>query len=171
MTTHEQGIAEVMNSMPYGLYIVGSSGPAGVNGMMADWVTQLSFKPRLIGVAIEKDATTLANIRSHASFTVNFLAEGASGFAVARLFAAPYLASKIRPQSGGVRPKLDNKSHRLTESGCPILTTALAWLECTAVQFVPVGDHTMVVGEVVGGRYVNEGVPLTSTYTGWTYSG
>jgi flavin reductase (DIM6/NTAB) family NADH-FMN oxidoreductase RutF len=172
MATKDQEIAEVMNSMPYGLYIVGSTGSAGANGMMADWLTQVSFKPRLLGVAIENDATTLANIRGSSSFTINFLTEGQKGSAVAQRFAAPYQSSKIHgPSSEGVRPKLDTLPHRLTARGCPILGSALAWLECDLVEFLPVGDHTFVVGHVLDGRFETDGQPLTSTYTGWTYSG
>lgn len=171
MTTKEREIVDVMDAMPYGLYIVGSTGESGPNGMMADWLSQVSFRPRLLCVAIENDATTLANIRANAFFTVNFLPENATGFAVARQFAAPYLTSKVRPKSDGVRPKLEHVGHRLTERGCPVLASALAWLECEAVNLVPAGDHTLVVGQVTAGRYQAEGAPLTSAYTGWTYSG
>ena len=171
MTTKERDIVEVMDSMPYGLYIVGSHGESGPNGMMADWLTQVSFRPRLLSVAIENDATTLANIRANSVFTVNFLIESAAGFAVARQFAAPFLAAKVHPKSEGVRPKLEHVAHRLTDRGCPVLTSALAWLECELVNLVPTGDHTIVVGQVIDGRYRAEGAPLTSSYAGWTYSG
>ena len=50
--------ANALAEMPYGLYIVGSRLGDDLNGMMADWVMQVSFTPRLIAVAIEKDART-----------------------------------------------------------------------------------------------------------------
>ena len=41
-----------MHEMPYGLYIIGSKEDDGrVNGMMADWVMQVSFEPRLVAVS------------------------------------------------------------------------------------------------------------------------
>jgi flavin reductase (DIM6/NTAB) family NADH-FMN oxidoreductase RutF len=46
----------------------------------------------------------------------------------------------------------------------------MAWLECDAEQFVDAGDHTIVVGRVRDGHIVR-GASLTSTFTGWTYSG
>ncbi|MFQ6019933.1 MAG: flavin reductase, partial [Dehalococcoidia bacterium] len=52
-------ISRAMSEMPYGLYIIGSRAGDEVNGMMADWVMQVSFAPRLIAVAIENDARTL----------------------------------------------------------------------------------------------------------------
>ncbi len=62
-------LAEVMDEMPYGLYIIGSTSHSDVNGMMADWVMQVSFSPRLIAVALEKDAHTLQNVRATSRFT------------------------------------------------------------------------------------------------------
>jgi len=47
----------------------------------------------------------------------------------------------------------------------------MAWLECEAKTFIPVGDHTIVVGEVLDGSLERDAEPFTSAYTGWTYSG
>ncbi len=46
-------IERVMHELPYGLYIIGSreESDGKVNGMMADWVMQVSFEPRLVAVA------------------------------------------------------------------------------------------------------------------------
>jgi len=52
-----------------------------------------------------------------------------------------------------------------------VLDGAMTWLECEAEQFVPTGDHTLVVARTVDGRLLRETAPLTSTYTGWVYSG
>ncbi len=172
MNEDSNAIVEVMECMPYGLYIVGSTGEAGPNGMMGDWVTQVSFTPRLISAPIENDAHTLANIKATGFFTLNFLSEGPEGMNLARHFAAPYKASKIGgPTALGVHPKLEPNTYWRTTRGCPSLRAAMAWLECEAVQFMPVGDHTLVIGEVIDGRMQAERTPLTSSYTGWTYSG
>jgi flavin reductase (DIM6/NTAB) family NADH-FMN oxidoreductase RutF len=47
----------------------------------------------------------------------------------------------------------------------------MAWLECEAEQFLPAGDHTLVIARVLDGRVLRDAEALTSTYTGWTYSG
>src|SRR5690348_1592495 len=41
-------VAEALELFPYALYIVGSRGSDNINGMMADWVMQVSFEPRLM---------------------------------------------------------------------------------------------------------------------------
>src|SRR5689334_14305011 len=88
--------AHGMEQAPYGMYIVGSRDAGGVlNGMMADWVMQLSFSPRLIGVAFENDAHTLAAIRANRRFTVNLLPEGEEARKLAARFCQPFDDGKV----------------------------------------------------------------------------
>ena len=173
-TLHGDGASSALAEMPYGLYIVGSRSDEGPNGMMADWVMQVAFDPRLVAVSLENDAHTLANINKSGVFSVNLLSAGE--FALAANFAQPYYGSKIKgrgsPARDEVHHKLDGVSHEPgAQTGCPVLTDALAWLECRVSKTVPMGDHTLVVGRVVEGGVLREGEPLTSTITGWPYSG
>jgi len=162
------------------MYIVGSvgEGPGGEpapNGMIADWVMQVSFQPRLLAVSFENDSTSLARIRVNGAFTVNVLAGDLDGMELARGFLQPYEGSKVRGRSveaaARKHDKLAGVAYRVTESGCPVLEEALAWLECEAQEFVAAGDHTLVIGRVLDGAVDHQGEPLTSTFTGWTYSG
>jgi flavin reductase (DIM6/NTAB) family NADH-FMN oxidoreductase RutF len=179
MTTATQidgELAQVMEAMPYGVYIVGSRDQNNErNGMMADWVMQVSFSPRLIGVSFENDAHTLANIRGNGWFTVNFLPASDQGRKVAALFAQPYDGAKVvgRTAAGKstLHHKLDGVPHAVALHGAPILNESMAWIECRATELITTGDHTLVIAEVMTGRLVNDAEPLSSTYTGWTYSG
>ena len=134
-------LGEAMDQMPYGLYIVGSESDGEVNGMMADWVMQVSFKPRLVAMALENDAHTLENVRGRRFFTVNFLPQDNDGMHLAAKFAQPYFGSKVKGRAGdavaAVHPKLDDIPHRRTEHGCPVLDLAIAWLECEAEHICP----------------------------------
>ncbi|HET9476120.1 MAG TPA: flavin reductase family protein [Dehalococcoidia bacterium] len=172
----DEPVQRVMHEMPYGLYIVGSSEPDGkVNGMMADWVMQVSFDPRLVAVAFENNSHTLANLRERPHFSVNLLAQDVESMELARSFAQPYSGAKVSGRKGDeatkVHYKLDGLEYRLTEHGCPVLQAVMAWMECEVQQFLPIGDHTLAVGRVLDGRVEREAEPLTSTFTGWTYSG
>jgi len=166
------GVSQVLDYMPYGLYIIGTKMDSECNGMMADWVMQTSFKPQMLVTALENNAQTLANVRKSGVFTLNFLSQGEKGMHLAGRFAQPYLASKVGgPRARGIHHKLEEKDYTLSAKGCPILPEAMAWLECQVADFVPVGDHTLVIGEVLDGRVVHDEEPLTSTFTGWNYSG
>ena len=171
----EEEVKRAMDEMPYGLYIVGSKMDDDVNGMMADWVMQVSFEPRLVAVSFENDARSLENVRASRVFTVNLLSQDRDSMELASRFAQPYYGGKVKGRKGAaaerVHHKLEGVDYRTTESGCPVLEAAMAWFECEAEQFLPVGDHTLVIGRVVEGRVLRDAEPLTSTYTGWTYSG
>lgn len=168
-------VIKVMNQMPYGLYIVGSAGDSDVNAMMADWVMQVSFEPRLVAVSFENDAHTLENVRTSRVFTVNLLSKEEHSMELASKFAQPYYGAKIKGRAGTaateVHHKLEGIPYTTTADGCPVLEAAMGWLECRAEEFVPVGDHTIVIGAVLDGRLVRDAEPLTSSYTGWNYSG
>ncbi len=94
---------------------------------------------------------------------------------LASKFAQPYEGSKVAGRKGEearkVHHKLEGIDYSVSEHGCPLLDAGMAWLECEVEQFVPIGDHTLVVGRVVDGRIQRDAEPLTSTFTGWTYSG
>jgi flavin reductase (DIM6/NTAB) family NADH-FMN oxidoreductase RutF len=123
---------------------------------------------------MENDATTLRNVRATGVFSVNVLPAGARE--LARSFAQPRDASKVKgrsdERSAVVYDKLAGVAYALGESTeCPLLDDALAWLECRAQEFVPAGDHTLVIGEVLAGAVLREGEPLTQRQLGWSYGG
>lgn len=167
----------VMHEMPYGLYIVGSKEEeAGrVNGMMADWVMQVSFEPRIVAVSFERTSHTLQNIRERLHFTVNLLAQDDESMELARRFAQPFSGEKVRGRKGEERTKvhykLDGLPYQTTEHGCPVLDAAMAWFECELGGTQSIGDHVLVFGMVLDGGVLKDVEPMTSSYTGWTYSG
>ncbi len=169
----QDDIKAVMDEMPYGLYIIGSRMSDEVNAMMADWVMQVSFVPRLVAVSFENDAQTLANVRDSSVFTVNLLPQ--ESMELAARFAQPYHGDKVkgRPEAEAAKlhRKLEGIPYTQSARGGPILEDAMAWLECEAEQFLPAGDHTLVIARVLDGRVLKDAEALTSTYTGWTYSG
>jgi flavin reductase (DIM6/NTAB) family NADH-FMN oxidoreductase RutF len=173
VTDTEKRLARVMEAMPYGLYIIGSRSAEGDDGMMADWVMQTSFRPRLIAAAFENDAHTLANIRQTSTFTINLLAQDERSMTLARGFAQPYLDAKIggRRDAEGTHHKLDETDFTRAENGCAVLSAAVGWIECRAQEFIPAGDHTLVIALVTGGDLRRDTDLLTSTYTGWSYGG
>jgi flavin reductase (DIM6/NTAB) family NADH-FMN oxidoreductase RutF len=167
-------IVETLELFPYGLYIVGSRGSDNFNGMMADWVMQVSFEPRLVAVSLERNSTTLRNLRESGMFSINVLAAGDRALAVR--FCQPRDASKIQGRNDAnaalVHDKLAGVDHAYGElTGCPVLLGALAYLECKVEQLVETGDHVLAVGLVLGARVLHEGEPLSSRDLGWSYAG
>ncbi|HLF72595.1 MAG TPA: flavin reductase family protein [Dehalococcoidia bacterium] len=167
-------VHEALETFPYGLYIIGSRGSDNVNAMMADWVMQVSFAPRLVAVSLERNSTTLRNLRETGVFSVNILPAAQRTLAVK--FCQPRDASKIvgrsEKHSAHVYDKLRDVDYREGElTGCAILEAALSFLECEVHELVDVGDHTLALGRVLDGNVQHDGEPLTNRILGWQYAG
>jgi flavin reductase (DIM6/NTAB) family NADH-FMN oxidoreductase RutF len=147
-----------LEQFSYGLYVIGSRAGDEVNGMTANWVTQVSFDPRMVAVAVEAQSHTLANIRAGRVFSVNVIDEADTAL----------IEQFVEPQERAGN-KLGGVEFRTAATGAPILARALAWLECEVEQLVPAGDHELVIGRVVNGGQHREGEPLTLRAMGWSY--
>lgn len=168
----EEGAKPALDMMNYGMYVVGSKGPAGLNVMAAHWLMQVSFSPRMVALSLENDARTLANIRETRVFSVNVMGQDSTELIAS--FLQPANPGKVRGRhtiGAGVIDKLAGVPHKTLATGCPILKDALAWFECEVEGGVPTGDHTLVVARITDGGQINHGTPLRDDDLGWTYSG
>ena len=168
-------IEKALLKMCYGVHVVGSVNAAGErNLMIADWVMQVSFKPRLVAASIENDARTLRFVRETGAFTVNLLHER-DGDEIARKVVMPAEGKKIKGRSAeasaAVTDKLAGLKHWLTPEGAPVLVEALGWYSCTVEHYLETGDHTIVVGRVTDGDVTRSGDILTEKELGWEYAG
>lgn len=170
-----EGVEKALLALSYGVHVIGSRSSDGtMNAMLADWVMQVSFKPRLLAVSIENDARTLRFIRETRTFTVNLLHEK-DGIDIARSVVMPSEAKKVRGRSdeaaAQVIDKLAGIPYGLHDNGCPVLDHALGWIACTAEAFHEAGDHTIVVGRCIDGERIRPGEMLIERDLGWEYGG
>jgi flavin reductase (DIM6/NTAB) family NADH-FMN oxidoreductase RutF len=168
-------VERAMLAMSYGVHVIGShDGQGTMNAMIADWVMQVSFKPRLVACAVENDARTLRFIKATNVFSVNLLHQK-DGEVIARRVVMPAEGSKIRGRSvqaaAEVHDKLAGLRYEISAEGCPLLLDALGWFTCDVEQFVPTGDHTLVIGRVTDGAVLREGEMLIERELGWEYAG
>ena len=151
----------VLRHFPYGLYVLTVSHGGEDHGMTANWVTQASFEPPMVAVAVENTSKTIGMIRDSHHFAVNLLQKDQRD-----------LAGKLGRSSEQAPQKLKGlKTKPAPVSGTPVLADALGWLECRLMITVPAGDHTLVLGEVVEAGLEREGEPLTLQEAGFKYSG
>ena len=157
-------ISDVLRRMPYGFYSITSRDENEVNAMVANWITQVSFEPRLIALGLQKTSFTHGLVEKSGLFNVNlFLKQDEEKI---RLF------TKSREKNP---EKMINAEFSLSsESNCPILDGAAAYLECRVVNIYPAGDHDVVIGEVIGAGQLKPGESddtLTLESLGWSYAG
>ena len=65
----------VLRSFPYGLYAVTVAHGGEEHGMTANWVTQASFEPPMVVVAVENTSKTIDLIRDAHHFGLNVRSE------------------------------------------------------------------------------------------------
>ena len=130
----------VLWTMPYGLYVVGSRAGERRNGMTVNWVTQLSFDPKLLGVAVEREALTHELITEGRVFSLNVVDR--EDRAIVRKFTKP-----VEVDADG--RTLNGFAFHDGRTGAPVLDQAVAYAECEVRQEVPTGSHTLFIGEVV----------------------
>src|ERR1700677_2624900 len=139
MRMAEVTAAEFRNAMGHfvtGVTVVTSVGDDGEPvGTTANAVTSLSLNPPLVLVCFDLDSLTLRAIRGHGAFVVNVLA------ARQRHLSANFARR-------GLAAAWDEVRHRPGPTGSPRLHGVLAALECTVEQYLPGGDHEIVIGRV-----------------------
>jgi flavin reductase (DIM6/NTAB) family NADH-FMN oxidoreductase RutF len=70
----EQMRSEILKTIPYGFYITGLVGSDGeANGFTTCWVSQVSFEPQQVVLAVRKDQHTHDLIEDGGVFSLNFL--------------------------------------------------------------------------------------------------
>jgi flavin reductase (DIM6/NTAB) family NADH-FMN oxidoreductase RutF len=133
----------VLWTFPSGLYVVGSRAGDRRNGMTSNWITQLSFDPKLVGVSVEQTAFTHELISEGGSFTINTVDR--EDRAIVRKFTKPV---EIIGNTMNEFPYHDGAI-----TGAPVLDQAVAFVECEVRSAVEVGDHTLFIGEVVNAGF------------------
>jgi flavin reductase (DIM6/NTAB) family NADH-FMN oxidoreductase RutF len=157
----EQMRSEILKTIPYGFYITGVVGSDGeTNGFTTCWVSQVSFEPQQIVVAVGKDQHTHDLIETGGVFSLNFLDTEQED--LARRFTRP-----LQPEDG----TLGGSPYSTGETGAPLFNEAFAYLECRVVGKMEAGDHTVYLGEVVAANLERPADILTDLDTTMDYGG
>jgi flavin reductase (DIM6/NTAB) family NADH-FMN oxidoreductase RutF len=138
----------VLWKMPSGLYVIGSTdGGDRRNGMTANWVTQMSFDPKWIGVGIEQSAFTHELINASEVFSVCIIDR--EDRAIVRKFTKPVDVDLDAKTLNGF-PYVERAT------GAPILAQSVAFLDCAVRDRMVIGDHTFFAGEVIDAGFLKD---------------
>jgi len=128
-----------LRMIPYGLYVLTAESRDGrVAAATVNWVTQTAFEPPLVAVGVKADSNAHAIIKESGSFALNVLGKGQQSLAFAFFKPAERDGNSIagEPFATG-------------RSGAPILANAAAFVDCSLVESIERGDHSLFVGEVI----------------------
>lgn len=134
----------ILWKMPSGLYVIGTRAGERRNLMTANWVTQVAFEPKLVAVSVENEALTATLITDGGAFSISIVDR--EDRSIVRKFVKPV----EHEEAAGT---LNGFAFHDARTGSPILDQALAYVDCEVRQTLPVGNHTLFVGEVVDAAF------------------
>ena len=106
------------------------------HGLTVNSFTSVSLEPPLVLISLGHAVTSIEHFRAAKHFGINVL------------------ASDQQPLSDRFARKghdrFDGLEWRAGTSGVPLLPGAIAHIECAVYRIVPMGDHDLFVGEMIG---------------------
>jgi flavin reductase (DIM6/NTAB) family NADH-FMN oxidoreductase RutF len=155
--------SDTLRLLSNGLYVLTVCLSDTLHAATISWVSQVSFQPPLVMVALKRNSHLAHAVRKAHRFAINIL--GADQEALAEDFFT-HLSAPSELQT------LAGYSFRNGVGHCPLLTDAMAWLECRLDAELPTpGDHSLMLGEVTGAGVRRQGTPMVLWETPWSYGG
>ena len=145
----KRNFTQAFDTMHSNVYIVTSSYRRKPAGCTAVWVNRASFDPPLISVHMQPKCHTMDTIAKGKRLCVNVLDN-----------QSLLLARRFGFTSGWDGEKFDDVPYRVSANGSPILEAAVSFIDCKLKKTIPVGDHLLVIAEVIDAALVREDSPL-----------
>ncbi|KGG12463.1 MULTISPECIES: flavin reductase family protein [Prochlorococcus] len=160
MTLDLEAKKVLLRKIPHGIFICTVREGDEINGFTASWVTQGSFTPPLVVMAVRSEGSSHGIIQRTKLFALNVLRSDQKDLA----------AVFFKPQKG-LGGRFESTSYKDGEFDLPLLENAIGGIECKVVGEVAHGDHTVFVAEVLSANLNKDGEALNLSSTGWSYGG
>ncbi len=144
---NEAGTSELALGRIVGSLCVVTTIQDGVKGgMLASWVSQATFNPLGLTVAVAKDRAIESLLYTGSEFVLNIMAEGRHS-GLMKHFLKPFAPGEDR---------FVEIEWEEGENGSPILKESLAYLECIVSNRMECGDHWLVYGVAKKGKLLDD---------------
>jgi flavin reductase (DIM6/NTAB) family NADH-FMN oxidoreductase RutF len=134
-----------------GVYILTANHQGTRAAMLASWVQQAGFDPPALTIALAKQRPIGDMIRGSGSFGLSILAADDT--------------TLMKKYARGIPPDQDpfeGMNTLQTPAGQTVLADALAWIECSVLNFFEYGgDHEILVARITAAAILKEGQPFT----------
>jgi len=145
MKSLDGDLDKALGRLSGGLYIITAQKGDASSAMLASWVSQASTEPLGITIAVAKDRAIESFMHVGDRFVLNVLEEGNYQHLM-RHFLKRFKPGQDRFEGVETQP---------AGNGAPILTEALAYLECQVVTRMEGDDHWIVYSTIDMGRVSN----------------
>ena len=136
--------------------LITTNGIHGANIMACEWTHHVSYKPALIAICVHPRHATFENIRNTKEFGVNITSTEQSVLSSVSGRDSGNLFDKIK-----IAEELGFQFYQAKQIKTLMVKDAVVNLECKLFQEIPLGDHTMFVGEIIEASLNSEREPLT----------
>jgi flavorubredoxin/flavin reductase (DIM6/NTAB) family NADH-FMN oxidoreductase RutF len=137
----EQAVGRIVGSMT----IVTTQQGDLSGAMLASWVSQATFNPPGLTIAVAKERAIESLMHKDGKFVLNILEQG-KHIPIMKQFLKPFAPGENRFVGINTEP---------APNGCPILTDSLAYLECNVESRMECGDHWLIYATVNSGKVFN----------------
>jgi flavin reductase (DIM6/NTAB) family NADH-FMN oxidoreductase RutF len=145
----QKSLSAALGRVPSGLFILTACHGEAQTGMLASWVQQCSFEPPLLSVAVAAGRDIAAWLTPDAPFTLNILDDSQTDMIVH--FGRGFALNE---------PAFTGLDVDRPDGAPPVLSDALAYLECRVAGRYRTGDHDLFIGRVVAGHVLSDGKPM-----------
>jgi flavorubredoxin/flavin reductase (DIM6/NTAB) family NADH-FMN oxidoreductase RutF len=142
MKSLDNDLDKALGRLSGGLYIISAAKGEVNSAMLASWVTQASFEPLGLSIAVAKDRAIEALMQVDDRFVLNVLAEDN----YQKLMK--HFLQRFAPGAD----RFAGVDTQTAKNGSPILTQAVAYLECTVASRMELSDHWVIYATVDNGR-------------------
>ncbi|PNW71243.1 hypothetical protein CHLRE_16g691800v5 [Chlamydomonas reinhardtii] len=141
-------VAKALARLSSGLYVVTAQHNNARSAMIASWVSQASFEPLGLTIAVAKDRAIESLMQVGDSFVLNCLGE--DNYApVMKHFLQRFAPGADRFEGVDWSPA--------PTTNCPVLSDAIAYMECRVASRLETPDHWVTYCEVINGSVTNTG--------------
>jgi flavin reductase (DIM6/NTAB) family NADH-FMN oxidoreductase RutF len=157
----EQVRKKALRLFSNGVYIMTSRCGEDYGCATVSWVSQASFRPPLVMAAVRKESNVFKCMAGSGTAAIHIVS--ADQTELAQRFFTP-----TRMDNGSI----NGEPFNLGTTSAPILQNAVAYVECRVRHISDdLGDHAIVVLEVVDASFRQPAHPLTIAESPWEYGG
>jgi flavorubredoxin/flavin reductase (DIM6/NTAB) family NADH-FMN oxidoreductase RutF len=142
MKSLDSDLDKALGRLSGGLYIITASKGDSSSAMLASWVTQASFEPLGLTIAVSNDRAIDSLMQVGDKFVLNVLEEGNYQMLMR------HFLKRFAPGAD----RFEGVKTQAAANGSPILQDALAYIECEVASRMACADHHIVYATVDTGR-------------------
>jgi flavin reductase (DIM6/NTAB) family NADH-FMN oxidoreductase RutF len=135
--------------MTYGIYVLTSKMDDEINGMIASWVTQVSYDPPLIMAAVHPNRYSHDMIVNSRVFGLHIIDRSRKD-----------LLKRFKGRDPA--DKFSGMDWTSGKTGVPVLKDCLAWFELEVKEQHHPGNHSLFIARVVDAGSHSDQTPLTT---------